>query len=193
VQNPESVLAKAKQPVNDATFIAHASTARYRFVNLARLSVEKDHEKLIHAFHRVAIQHPDARLFILGDGPLRQTLLSLITELSLEQNVFLLGFIANPFPYLKQADCFVLSSNHEGQPMVLFEAMILGKPIVATDIIGNRDVLAERDNLLVDNSIEGLANGMLAFIDGKVRPHTIDIAAYQARALDMFYERVVGP
>ena len=192
VQAPEEVLARSEAPLLDDGFAELAAAASHRFINIARLSVEKGQDKLIRAFRRVCDLHPAARLFIVGDGPLKVVLRNLIVELSLQDNVFLLGFIDNPFPYLKRADCFVMPSNHEGQPMVLFEAMILGKPIVATDIVGNHDVLAQRDNLLVDNSVEGLADGMLAFIDGKVVPHQLDIDTYQAQALEMFYEKVVG-
>ncbi|MGT8959708.1 glycosyltransferase [Escherichia coli] len=62
--------------------------------------------------------------------------------------------MSNPFPLLKRADCFVLSSNHEGQPMVLFEAMILDKPIISTDITGSRSALEGRSGVLVENSVD---------------------------------------
>lgn len=87
-----------------------------------------------------------------------------IITLGLEKSVHLLGRISNPFPLLKRADCFVLSSNHEGQPMVLFEAMILDKPIISTDITGSRSALEGRSGVLVENSVDGLFNGMRDFI-----------------------------
>ncbi|HAL9276739.1 TPA: glycosyltransferase, partial [Escherichia coli] len=112
-----------------------------------------------------------------------------IITLGLEKSVHLLGRISNPFPLLKRADCFVLSSNHEGQPMVLFEAMILDKPIISTDITGSRSALEGRSGVLVENSVDGLFNGMRDFILGRLEFKHFDIESYQKNALSMFYEK----
>lgn len=162
------------------------------FINLARLSVEKDHEKLIRAFASVVAGKSSARLLILGTGPLEPRLREVIAELSLADSVHLLGFRSNPYPYLQRADCFVLSSNHEGQPMTLLEALVLGKPIVATDIVGNRSVLQDRPGLLVPNSIDGLVDGMQSFIADVVPAGKFDAEAYQRNAIAMFNQRVLG-
>lgn len=162
------------------------------FITLGRLSPEKDHEKLIRAFAPIAAENPLARLLILGDGPLEQRLRSLVEELGLGAQLHLLGHCANPYPYLHRADCFVLSSNHEGQPMTLLEALVLEKPIVATDIVGNRSVLAGRRALLVDNCVDGLAEGMRSFLRGEVIADDFDAAAYQRDAIAQFYQRVLG-
>lgn len=119
-------------------------------------------------------------------------LMKLIHDLKLQKNVHLLGIRHNPFPLLKKADCFVLSSDHEGQPMVLLEALILGKPIVATDIVGNRSVLEGRPGLLVPNSEEGLLVGMQKFLDGEVTSKEFDYQEYQKNALRMFYSGVIN-
>ncbi|WP_234810837.1 glycosyltransferase, partial [Enterobacter hormaechei] len=110
-------------------------------ITLGRLSVEKDQQKLINAFCRLQKLYPNIELLILGDGPLKIDLQRQIITLGLETSVHLLGRISNPFSLLKRADCFVLSSNHEGLSMVLFEAMILDKPIISTDITGSRSAL----------------------------------------------------
>jgi len=156
------------------------------FLTMGRMSVEKDHGKLLRAFKGIINIHPDARLVILGDGPLRHELEMLIESLNLKKFVFLAGQRSNPFPALKACDCFVLPSNHEGQPMVLLEAMTLNKPIVATNIDGNRGVLADRGGCLVDNSAEGLAEGMICFLKGEVAPCLFDAEQYQTQALRQF-------
>lgn len=76
--------------------------------------------------------------------------------------------------------------------MVLLEALILGKPIVATDIVGNRSVLEGRPGLLVPNSEDGLVDGMKKFLDGKVTSKEFDYQEYQKNALEMFYTKVCG-
>ena len=76
--------------------------------------------------------------------------------------------------------------------MVLLEAMVLGKPIVATDIAGSRDLLAGGKGLLVPNSAEGLADGMAAAIAGSVQAAAFDAKAYQDQVMDRFAKLVVG-
>ncbi|MCW9698297.1 CDP-glycerol glycerophosphotransferase family protein [Avibacterium sp. 20-129] len=158
-----------------------------KFINIGRMSHEKDQLKLINAFAEVKKQKENVRLFILGDGVLKQDLVNRIKLLSLENDVFLLGQKKNPFPYLKQADVFVLSSNHEGQPMVLLEALTLGTPIIATDIVGNRSILGDKYGYLVNNSKEGLVEGMLKYLSVGGRKDNFDPYQYQDEAINKFY------
>ena len=162
------------------------------FICLGRMSPEKDHAKLIRAFSGVINQHPDARLVILGDGPLRQDLNFLIEALGIGRSVKLAGLRMNPFPAMKASACFVLSSNHEGQPVVLLEAMVLGKPIIATDIDGNRGVLGDEYGELVENSEAGLRAGMLAFLERGGRPYSFSASEYQSKAVRSFRRIVLS-
>lgn len=189
VQNPSDVLKKAMIPLNDVDEVYFQTSGKV-FVNLARLSPEKNQAKLIKAFRKLIDVYPDSRLLILGDGPLKNDLSKLILDYDLSKNVFLLGIRFNPFPILKRADCFVLSSDHEGQPMTLFEAMILKKPIISTDIIGSRSAIEGRSGLLVENNEEGLFVGMRDFIEEKITFNDFDYDEYQQNALHMFYNKV---
>ncbi|STZ76012.1 putative glycosyl transferase [Bergeriella denitrificans] len=193
VQNPDFILNQAQEELPEEDFHYFAKKNRDRdtiFINLARLSPEKNQAKLINSFRKLVDTYPTARLLILGDGPLKTDLSQLIRDSDLNNNVYLLGSRFNPFPFLKHADCFVLSSDHEGQPMTLFEAMILKKPVIATDIVGSRSVLENRPGLLVPNNEEGLLQGMIDFIEGKLYFGDFDYSKYQKDALDMFYSKV---
>jgi CDP-glycerol glycerophosphotransferase len=193
VQNPEYIHASAQAKIDVKEDAILFDKAKPAFITMARLSVEKGQEKLIRAFAGVVAQAPLAKLFILGDGPLRDHLTSVIKDLRLKQNVFLLGQKYNPFSYLQRADYFVFPSDHEGQGMVLHEALILRKPILATDIPTSREILSHMPpEWLVENSIEGLESGMLAFIKTPPSPVQFDIDAYQKDALDAFYTNVLG-
>lgn len=189
LQQPELTKALANQSLlpEDEIYFGVGNTV---FMTIGRLSVEKDHAKLIEAFSEVVKKYPASKLLIVGDGPLRHYLLQQIQTLSLQNNVHLLGLRANPFPLLKRADCFVLSSNHEGQPMTLFEAMILEKMIISTDIVGSRSALEGRSGHLVENSVQGLANGMSDFIEGRLSLRFFDIKDYQEQAIDRFSQIV---
>ncbi|WP_096021307.1 CDP-glycerol glycerophosphotransferase family protein [Campylobacter lanienae] len=158
------------------------------FINVARLSIEKDQEKLIYAFKEVNKQYPNTKLIILGDGPLREKLENLIKRLKLKKSIFLLGRISNPYPYLKKADCFVMSSNHEGQPMTLLESLILDKYIIATDIAGNRSVLEKYGGILVHNSIKGLKSAMIDYIKGKKSYNNFNPITYNSNLMNKFYQ-----
>ncbi|EJS09096.1 hypothetical protein IKM_00271 [Bacillus mycoides] len=160
------------------------------FVNMGRLSPEKDQKKLIHAFAKVTELYDNIRLYIIGDGVLKEELENLVREKNLEDKVIFTGQMSNPFLLINQCDCFVLSSNHEGQPMVLLEALILGKPIIATDIAGSRSILEKGYGDLVENNITGLVIGMQKFILSKTSFKEFDFQKYNGHALEMFYDEI---
>jgi len=110
-------------------------------VAAGRLASWKGFSDLIRAMKELSHRR-QARLLILGDGPLRSELGSLIVELGLSDVVHLLGYVENPLKYFACADVFVLSSHVEGLPNVLVEAMMCGCTPVSTDCpTGPREVL----------------------------------------------------
>lgn len=110
-----------------------------------RLARQKGFDTLIRA-HALALQQgcPQHQLVIAGDGPDRPALERLAAELGVSASVTLAGFLDNPFPVLRQATLFVLSSRWEGLPLVLTEAQALGVATVAVDCVsGPRELLAD--------------------------------------------------
>jgi glycosyltransferase involved in cell wall biosynthesis len=110
-----------------------------------RLQRQKDFPTLIRAFRQIK-RDRDARLLILGEGRLRDSLFALARELDLQVgadgSLELPGFQTNLYAWLARADLFVLSSAWEGSPNVLTEALALGVPVVATDCpSGPREIL----------------------------------------------------
>ncbi|GAA1960901.1 glycosyltransferase [Microbacterium deminutum] len=148
------------------------------FVSVGRLSPEKNHARLIRAFARVHAHDPDVRLIIVGGGPLEDDLRSQIRGAGLEHAVFLAGERRNPFAIMAAADCFVLSSEYEGQPMVLLEAALCGMPIVSTSFASVDDALPAATIHIVDQDDDALSEGMLAFLRGDVPASTLDISDY---------------
>lgn len=182
--NPEEILTRASLPM-DPDLDAWVGDSKL-LLTLGRLSPEKDQAKLVRAFDKVAAKYSNLKLLILGDGPLKSYLESLINELGLSQRIMLGGLRENPFPALKRADCFILPSNHEGQPMVLLESLALGKAIIASDIDGNRGVLKDGYGELVPNDIDGLVAGIKKFMNRKLRHKEFDAETYMASAIAMF-------
>ncbi|MCR5812928.1 MAG: CDP-glycerol glycerophosphotransferase family protein [Desulfovibrio sp.] len=159
------------------------------YITVGRLSPEKNQALLIEAFARVRQKQASARLLILGQGPLEDTLKEQISKANLQEAVFLLGFRDNPYPWIKRADCFVLPSLYEGQPTVLFEAMALNVPIIATDIPQSREVLQDgKYGQLVAANATDLSQAMLAYAEQKSAPFGFEQynAAIQQEAEKLF-------
>ena len=156
-------------------------------INVGRLSNQKGQKYLIRAMSFVVKKVPDAELIILGKGELEEELKKEINALHLEKNVKLLGYKSNPYIYMKQASCFVLSSFFEGMPNVIFEAMYTGLPIISCDcisgvreIIGpktdinyrNNNMTKEEYGILVpimkeENAVDYLANAIVEMLQDK--------------------------
>ena len=139
-------------------------------VSVGRLAEQKDFGTLLSAFAQVR-EDRDARLVILGEGPERGSLEALITELGLDGAAALPGWVQNPYPWMKGAGAYVLSSRWEGLPSVLIEALYCGVPIVATDCLsGPREILdGGGHGLLVEvGDVGGLADGIRSALLGEV-------------------------
>lgn len=156
------------------------------FLTSGRLSIEKDQQKLIRAFAIHRESYPDSHLVLLGDGPLRAELQTLTTDLGLDSSVTFAGRVENPYPFVSKASCFVLPSNHEGQPMVLLEALVLGKKIFATNIPGSAHVLRDGLGLIVENSLDGVKSGLDAFREHGLTNRKFDYEQYSRDALESF-------
>lgn len=101
-------------------------------LGIGRFSKAKDYPTLLRAFAMLR-QHQSCKLILLGDGRKRDHLLELAKSLDIAEDVDLPGFDPNPYAYLHRADLFVLSSQREGSPNALTEALALGIPAVSTD------------------------------------------------------------
>jgi glycosyltransferase involved in cell wall biosynthesis len=168
-------------------FSAAALDSRSKiFVSVGRLSPEKNHARLIRAFAEVHEEQPDTRLVILGGGKLEDQLNELIVSLGLESAVTLTGQVDNPYAIMAESHCFVLSSDYEGQPMVILEARTLALPIITTAFTSVGDSVPDGAGLVVPQTVKGMAEGMRAFLDGKVPSLPLDPVEYNAEAMRQF-------
>lgn len=208
---PEAVRERAAQgslaTVKDQSYLAirnatNRSIEGYefdpRFVNfvcVGRLSPEKNHHRLLHAFERLAATRDDVRLYIVGTGTLNDSIREEAVNLGLADKVIFTGFLANPLSLVKQADCFVLTSDIEGQPITVLESLVLGKPVIATDIAGPRDLLQHGEGQLVEPTVEAFADALIRFSSDAKSPHQaqFDAEAYVEDALAEFYSLLPSP
>lgn len=136
---PRELLTRAQERVRHQWFREHLIAPI--IVAAGRLTRQKDFATLLRAFAQMR-ERSSCRLLVLGEGPERARLVCLANELDIADSVDFLGFVENPFPYIRQASLFVLSSAWEGFGNVLVEAMALGTPVVSTDCpSGPREIL----------------------------------------------------
>ena len=109
----------------------------------------KNHELLLRSFARFKEHHSDARLQLLGDGELKENMMQLAGQLNITDAVEFAGLQSNVYPWLHNADVFVLPSKFEGMPMTLIEAMGTGLPIIASDVGGIPDMLMDQKDALL--------------------------------------------
>jgi len=140
-----------------------------KIVTAGRLMPQKNQKMLIEAFSEVLQKHPEYKLILYGEGPSREELESLIKRLNIEENVFMPGSTTTLHDEIKNAEIFVLSSDYEGMPNALIEAMCLGVPVISTKVSGATDLIENRENgLLVEvGKCEELKKAMLEFIENK--------------------------
>ncbi|MCE5579555.1 CDP-glycerol glycerophosphotransferase family protein [Staphylococcus pseudintermedius] len=161
----------------------------FKIVSVGRLSPEKGFDLLIKAVAELAPKYPQLKLYILGDGPLKGTLKSLVEQLGIQNHVYFLGQRRNPFFIVKRADVFALTSHYEGQSMVILEALTVGTHVLASDIIANRYVLEnEKYGMLVEKNEANIAKGLEQFINGTNKDYAkFDAVAYNEETIQEFY------
>jgi glycosyltransferase involved in cell wall biosynthesis len=133
---------------------------------IARLHPIKRHDIFLRAAAIVHREIPGTKFAILGDGPLRSQLENLTQELGLSSQVIFCGEQQNTYPYTAAFDIVAMSSDSEGLSLSLCEAMALGKPIVATDAGGNKELVenGETGFIVPLGDAESLAEAMLRLI-----------------------------
>ncbi|MDD3746249.1 MAG: glycosyltransferase [Anaerostipes sp.] len=156
------------------------------FVTMGRMSTEKNHLALIQGFAKLVKEYPQARLHLIGEGILRQKIEKEIVNLNINDKVVLTGNISNPFAYMKQCQCFVLPSLHEGQPIVLLEARTLQMPLIIANFSSVKDSLMDHGQLLIDTDCESIYKGMKEYMEGNVPEYTFSPEEYNCKAYHEF-------
>lgn len=138
----------------------------HRIVSAGRLHPQKNFPLLIRAFRRFLADHPAYTLHIYGEGDDQAELETFIRGLSLQDKVVLEGFRSDVHEAIRDAEFFVMSSDYEGMPNSLLEAMMMGLPCISTDFEGAREFIDTAACLLTPVGDESaLAEAMSVLAD----------------------------
>jgi glycosyltransferase involved in cell wall biosynthesis len=136
------------------------------FLNVGRLTKQKQQALLIESFKKVVDYNNNAKLYIVGRGGETDNLKSRISELNLTDNVVLVGYSDSVHDYYRAADAFVLSSKYEGFPNVAIEAMAFGLALISTKVPGVDEFLVDGKNgFLMEENPKSISDSILRFLN----------------------------
>ncbi len=138
---------------------------KFTFINVGRMSPPKRQDRLIQIAKRLKDDGLQFKIQIIGDGSEKERITKMIEDLDVSEVVELLGLKTNPYPYVKQADCFVLTSDFEGFGIAVKESLLLGTPVISTNVTGVREVLKDgKYGILCDVDTEQIYNAMRSIL-----------------------------
>ena len=163
---PNGVPPAAVIPKDKAREILGFSGEEFLIGSAGNLRAPKGYQYLLPAFREVVLKHPEAKLLIAGEGPLRKTLEKFSRRLEISKKVFFLGFQNDLTVFYSGLDLFVMPSLWEGMPVALLEALSYGLPVVATAVSGIPEVVRDGvEGLLVaPANPQQIATGMLELL-----------------------------
>lgn len=134
------------------------------FINISRITEQKDHRNLIKAFAETKKIVPKIKLLCVGEGHLLTELQGFVNELRLDKDVIFAGRKENVSDFYNASDCFVLSSAWEGFGIVLAEAMACELPVISTDCGGTKEVIQNENFIVPIKNATVLAEKMLMIL-----------------------------
>lgn len=138
------------------------------FISVGRLHWRKGYRTLLETHKQLIDDGFKHTINVIGDGEDYGLLSKRIEELNVQDSFKLLGMQMNPYPYVKNANFYVMPSESEGWPLIIAETLILQKPILATNVGGIPEMIDHNENgYLVEYSEEGLYNGIKEFLTNK--------------------------
>ena len=148
--------------IDEETIIKKANEIKinndvFTFVNVAKMRDQKRQDRLVDAAVYLKEKGYDFKIELIGDGPNLEKITNMVKEKNISDKVKVLGLKTNPYPYIKNADFFVLSSYMEGYGIVIKEALLLKTKIITTDVVGPREILEDgKYGIIVPNDDESL-------------------------------------
>lgn len=160
----ESILAKAQEPIEDT------KKECFTILNVGRHTEEdKKLSRLIEVAKKLNEDNLNFRILLIGDGNKTNFYKKKVDEYNLQDKVIFLGRKQNPYPYFKIADCLVLTSEYEGFPVVYTEAMVLGLPIITTNVSDSKKIIQGKYGIVVEKDVEAISLAIKGAIENGIK------------------------
>ena len=157
------------------------------FFNIGRFDQQKGHDRLIQAFEKVYEKDNNTRLYILSSyGPIKEKTLNQIRRSNAKEAITVFDRMSNPYLLLGKVDAFVLSSYYEGLGLVVYESMFVNTPVISVNLDTTTQFLKDSDIILVENSEEGLVEGMNRLINQELPSTKFDFNKYEINRVKEF-------
>jgi glycosyltransferase involved in cell wall biosynthesis len=191
---PNGIGAPARATTADRTAALGVSPGDQVIGTISRLVWKRGHEELLEAAAIVTREEPSVKLAVVGDGPLRPALEARAAALGLNGGVRFLGAVPHAAGLLPHFDVFVLSSVWEGMSNSLLEAMAAGRPVVATRVGGNPEVVVDGETglLVPPRDAPALAEAMLRLLRDRELARRFGDAAKRRVESHFTLEQMVG-
>ncbi len=179
---PQEKLNILHSTINVNLFKPNNVTKEYDIIFVGRLAEVKRLDKLIKATKEIVQKIPNVKICIVGSGPLEITLKTQVKEYNLTSNFDFVGLQSNIYEWLNKAEIFVMTSDSEGLPCAMMEAMSCGLLCLGPDVNNMADLLVEGETgyLFQTNDIEELSNKLIYLLENK---HCLDEIRSNARNL----------
>ncbi len=151
---------------------------------VGRLADVKNPLQFIQVVRTLRSDFPGIKATMLGDGPLRGACERAVVEMGLQDNVHIIGHVKNPFPFVKDARCLLITSKWEGFSLAAVEALLLGTPVVANNVGGLARILSPNLGFLCDSE-EELCSAVRLVLESGFRLSSQDVAAVEAKYCDL--------
>lgn len=137
---------------------------KFTIINVGRLCPQKRQDRIIQVAKLLKERGHDFEIWILGQGELEQKLKKMSVDNNVNDRIVFWGFKTNPYIYMKSADLFLLTSDAEGYPLVVAEALSLGLPIISTNITGPSEMINQGTGILTSNNTTEITNAVESLI-----------------------------
>jgi len=176
------IIQRSKEPATDL----EERESTITFINLGRhIEAQKKLSRIISATKKLNQEGYIFRVLFVGDGPDNKEYKKQAEGVS---NIEFLGAKKNPYPYLAKSDCLLMSSDYEGYPVVFVESMILGKPIITTNVSDSMLDVKGKFGIVVEKSGDGVYLGMKEHLDKGFNTQKFDAEKYNEEILEKLDE-----
>lgn len=159
--NSERILCEGAQPVSEMQ-----EDSSIKLIAIGTLKEVKGYDRLLRIVKRLCKEQYPVHLYILGKGPMKDSLEKYVRENALEKTVCFLGYQTNPYKYISKSDLFICSSYREGFSTAATEALVLGVPVCTVEVSGMREMLGNNEyGVITENSEESLYEGIKNLLD----------------------------